>query len=65
MAEDLCLSCGRPSPNSLKILGVYLCPECERKLVQSTVVASDYQHWVASCRKVWESAAIEFKETKD
>jgi hypothetical protein len=65
MAEDLCLSCGRPDPNSLKILGVYLCPECEKKMVQSTAAAADYQHWIASCRKVWESVAGEFQETPD
>ncbi|MGD9155756.1 MAG: sigma factor G inhibitor Gin [Bacillota bacterium] len=62
MGEKLCLSCGKPDPESLAILGAYLCPACERKLVKSTAAAGDYRHWMASCRKLWENMkTVDFK----
>jgi hypothetical protein len=65
MGEKLCLSCGKPDPGSLTILGMYLCPACERKLVNSTVAAADYRHWMASCRKLWENIeTADLKKTK-
>lgn len=54
MEENLCLSCGKPNPDSLKIFEAYLCADCEAKLLESDVGKNDYPHWIESCRKLWE-----------
>jgi hypothetical protein len=64
MGENLCLSCGKPDLNSLKIFGTYLCAECESKLVKSNAGQADYRHWMDSCRKLWESVETKERETK-
>jgi hypothetical protein len=65
MAEKLCLSCGKPDPEGLAILGAYLCLDCESKLMKSDPAAADYSHWMASCRKLWENRNIKLEETTE
>jgi DNA-directed RNA polymerase subunit RPC12/RpoP len=62
MAENLCLSCGKSDPDSLKILEMYLCGECESRLVKSRTDHADYRHWMASCRKLWENIETKVSE---
>ena len=54
MDNPECFSCGTSAPGGLKILGQYLCKECETKLVQCEIDKIDYQHWIDSCRRFWE-----------
>jgi hypothetical protein len=65
MGENLCLSCGKADSEGLSILGAYLCGECESKLIKSTVATDDYQHWVTSCRKLWEDIKTKLGEIKE
>jgi hypothetical protein len=54
MEEHICLSCGKPDPEGLKILGNCFCADCEAGMVQSNLENDSYQHWIDICRQIWE-----------
>ncbi|HYH01587.1 MAG TPA: sigma factor G inhibitor Gin [Bacillota bacterium] len=62
MEENLCLSCGKPNPENLKIFDVYLCADCEAQMMASNAGKGDYQHWINSCRKMWEKITAGLNE---
>jgi hypothetical protein len=62
MDNPECFSCGTSAPGGLKILGQYLCKECETKLVQCEIDKIDYQHWIDSCRRFWERSDVNLNE---
>jgi hypothetical protein len=54
MENPICLSCGRPDPDGLNIMGHCICTECETLMITSDAASAGYQHWIDSCRKIWE-----------
>lgn len=60
-----CFSCGASTAGGLKILGQYLCSDCEKKLVECQTGKIEYQHWIDSCRRFWEKTAIKLNESEE
>lgn len=65
MDNPECFSCGASTPGGLKILGQYLCKDCEAKLVGCQTGKIDYQHWIDSCRRFWENSEFNFNEFEE
>lgn len=65
MDNPKCFSCGASTMGGLKILGQYLCKDCESKLVRCQTGKIDYQHWIDSCRRFWENSEIKLTETEE
>ncbi|NLW46691.1 MAG: hypothetical protein GXY86_05090 [Firmicutes bacterium] len=54
MDNPECFSCGASTSGGLKILGQYLCENCETSLVKCQTDKFEYQHWIDSCHRFWE-----------
>lgn len=54
MTIPVCFGCGGSISGGLTICGRYLCPRCEKEIMDSNAVEKDYDHWVASFRRFWE-----------
>ncbi len=65
MDNPECFSCGSATSGGLKILGQYLCKDCETKLVQCQTGKIDYQHWIDCCRRFWEKSAVKLDEYEE
>lgn len=65
MDNPECFSCGASTPGGLKILGQYLCKDCESKLVHCQTGKIDYQHWIDSCRRFWEKSKVNLTEFEE
>lgn len=65
MATPECFGCGELVPGGMEILGQYLCPVCEAKLVGVKTENQDYQNWVDNCKRFWKKTGIKFKDAKD
>ncbi|HEY8463809.1 MAG TPA: sigma factor G inhibitor Gin [Bacillota bacterium] len=64
MEENLCLGCGKPNPENLRIFNACLCADCEAKMLASNAGKTDYQHWIDSCRKLWGKIATQLNEVQ-
>lgn len=58
MDNPECFSCGASASGGLKILGQYLCKDCETNLVKCKIDKIEYQHWIDSCRRFWDNSKI-------
>ena len=62
MGENLCFGCGKANPENLKIFDAYLCADCEAQLLASNAGKGDYQHWIDSCRRLWDQITAGLNE---
>lgn len=60
-----CFGCGAATPGGLRILGQYLCKDCEQKMVRCSTGKIDYQHWIDSCRRFWENSEVNLNEFEE
>jgi len=62
MEQGICMACGNTAREGLRIGAGFLCGRCERSLIRSNAGKLDYEHWIATCRKLWESLKINIDE---
>lgn len=65
MTTPECFGCGDSIPGGMRILGQYLCPDCETKLLRAKVGKLDYQNWIDNCKRFWEKTGINLKDSED
>ncbi len=62
MTTPECFGCGGSYPGGMLILGQYLCPACEAKIIKAKLGKLDYQVWIDNCRRFWEKSGIDIKD---
>ncbi|MGE5582955.1 MAG: sigma factor G inhibitor Gin [Bacillota bacterium] len=65
MTTPQCFGCGESIPGGIQILGQYLCPACEAKVVRTKAGKLDYQIWIAGFRRFWEETGINVGDSDD
>lgn len=56
-ATSTCVLCLRPvqaEGQGLLVLGHFICPACEGKIVSLTREDPDYEHYKAGLKKIWQ-----------
>ena len=55
MEEKRCLICGDSGQEGLHIAGEYICLQCEKGIIESTVCDKQYDHYRKRLRTLWET----------